>query len=54
VLQKTLKPGSRIVSHRFGLGDWEPTKKTMVKGADGDEYELLLWVVPEKKGDKNK
>src|SRR5262245_38013973 len=24
VLQKTLKPGSRVVSHRFLIGDWKP------------------------------
>ena len=54
VLQRTLKPGARIVSHRFKLGDWEPTKKVTVKGEDGSEYELLLWVVPEKKIEKKK
>jgi uncharacterized protein (TIGR03000 family) len=54
VLQKTCKPGTRIVSHRFSLGDWEPTKKVTVKGEDGSEYDLLLWVVPEKKIEKKK
>ena len=48
VLRKGLKPGARIVSHRFRLGDWEPTKSLTVKGIDGDEYELHLWVVGEK------
>ena len=54
VLQKTLKPGARIVSHRFLLGDWAPTKTVTVKGDDGAEYELHLWVVgePKKKTDK--
>jgi uncharacterized protein (TIGR03000 family) len=45
VLKKSLKPGARIVSHRFKLGDWEPTKSIKVMGADGDEYELHLWEV---------
>jgi SAM-dependent methyltransferase len=54
VLQKTCKAGARIVSHRFSLGEWEPTKKVTVKGDDGGEYELLLWVVPEKKAEKKK
>lgn len=54
VLQKTMKPGARIVSHRFSLGDWEPTKKITVKGADNDSYDLLLWIVPEKKLEKSK
>jgi len=52
VLQKTLKPGARIVSHRFRLGDWEPTKSVTVKGEDGSEYALHLWVVAEKKIEK--
>ncbi len=49
VLQNNLKPGTRIVSHRFMLGDWKPEKSITVKGADGDEYELHLWTVKEKK-----
>jgi uncharacterized protein (TIGR03000 family) len=49
VLKNALKPGSRIVSHRFMLGDWTPTKSVMIKGQDGGEYDLHLWIVPEKK-----
>jgi uncharacterized protein (TIGR03000 family) len=49
VLQKLLKPGTRIVSHRFHLGDWKPDKTITVKGADGEEYTLHYWVVQEKK-----
>jgi uncharacterized protein (TIGR03000 family) len=45
-LKKGLKPGSRIVSHRFTLGNWKPEKTITVKGEDGDEYTLHLWVVP--------
>jgi uncharacterized protein (TIGR03000 family) len=52
VLQKTLKPGARVVSHRFRLGEWEPTKSVTVKGEDGSEYELHLWVVGQKKIEK--
>jgi uncharacterized protein (TIGR03000 family) len=52
VLRKTLKPGARIVSHRFKLGDWEPTKSITVKGQDGDEYELHMWVVEKKEKEK--
>lgn len=48
VLQKLLKPGARIVSHRFLLGDWKPDKTIKVLGEDGDEYTLHLWVVKEK------
>jgi len=49
LLQKGLKPGSRVVSHRFHLGDWKPDKTVEVKGMDGDEYTLHLWIVPERK-----
>lgn len=49
LLQKALKPGSRIVSHRFILGDWKPQRTVTVKGQDGGEYELHLWVVGEAK-----
>ena len=49
ILEKQLKPGTRIVSHRFEMGDWKPEKTIKVTGADGDEYTLHLWVVKEKK-----
>ncbi len=49
ILEKQLKPGTRIVSHRFVLGDWAPDKTVDVKGADGDEYKIHLWIVKEKK-----
>ena len=49
ILEKQLKPGTRIVSHRFTLGDWAPDKTTTVTGLDGDEYVLHIWTV---KGDK--
>lgn len=49
LLQKMLKPGARVVSHRFSLGDWKPDKTVMVKGADGDEYTLHYWEVKAKK-----
>jgi len=51
-LLKTLKPGARIVSHRFIMGDWKPDKTEKIMGMDGDEYELHLWTV--KESDKNK
>jgi len=48
ILQKSLKPGSRIVSHRFGMGDWKPDKSETFTAQDGDEYTILLWTIPEK------
>lgn len=49
IFEKVLKPGTRIVSHRFKMGDWEPDKTISVTGQDGDEYVLHLWVVKDKK-----
>ncbi|MBX9584139.1 MAG: TIGR03000 domain-containing protein [Gemmataceae bacterium] len=52
VLQKQLKPGTRIVSHRFVFGkDWPPDQTVEVKGEDGDDYKLHIWTVG-KKGEK--
>lgn len=50
MLRKTLKPGSRIVSHDFLMGDdWKPEKEKTVKDANGDEHTLYLWTIPEPK-----
>jgi uncharacterized protein (TIGR03000 family) len=50
-LLKTLKPGSRVVSHRFLMGDWKPDK-TIKMMHDGDTYELHLWKIGAKKEEK--
>lgn len=44
-LWKQLKVGSRVVSHRFTMGDWAPDKTEKIAGADGDEYEIHLWTI---------
>jgi SAM-dependent methyltransferase len=36
-----LRPGTRIASHQFDMGDWEPDEKIEVEGRKG-----FLWVVP--------
>jgi ribosomal protein L11 methylase PrmA len=45
ILQKQLKPGSRIVSHDFDMGDWKPLKKIEVTDTDGIEHTLYLWKI---------
>jgi uncharacterized protein (TIGR03000 family) len=47
ILQRTLKPGARIVSHRFLMGDWKPLKTLTVTGDEGEEYDLHLWKIGE-------
>lgn len=49
LFEKQCKPGTRLVSHRFLMGDWKPDKSITVKGADGDDYELHLWIIKESK-----
>jgi uncharacterized protein (TIGR03000 family) len=49
VLEKQLKPGSRIISHRFVMGDWKPDETKTITGEDGDEYLIHLWTVKDKK-----
>jgi len=43
-LLKQLKPGTRIVSHDFDMGDWKPEQTIKVGDAT-----LYLWTVPRKK-----
>jgi len=45
ILQKTLKPGSRIVSHRFTMGDWKPLESKRITDGYGAEYDIHLWKV---------
>ncbi len=50
MLRKTLKPGSRIVSHEFDLGlDWKPDKEVMVKDEAGNDHMVYLWTIPQPK-----
>jgi ribosomal protein L11 methylase PrmA len=36
-----LRPGSRVVSHSFDMGDWEPEAMFLVEGKF-----LYLWIIP--------
>ncbi len=45
ILKNTLKPGSRIVSHDFEMGDWKPDQKLVVMDDEGDDHELYLWKI---------
>jgi uncharacterized protein (TIGR03000 family) len=47
VLWRELKVGSRIVSHRFTMGDWPPDRTISVTSSDGIGYELHLWTITE-------
>jgi tRNA G37 N-methylase Trm5 len=43
-----LKPGTRVVSHNYDMGDWKPQQTITVKLPDG-EHTVYYWVVPAKK-----
>jgi len=45
ILQKALKPGSRIVSHQFGMGDWVPTRTETITDQRGTSRLLYLWII---------
>lgn len=56
ILWEHLKPGARVVSHRFIMGDWKPDKSVTVNrvGDYGEEeFHLHVWTVTgkEKTGD---
>jgi cyclopropane fatty-acyl-phospholipid synthase-like methyltransferase len=40
-LRAELRPGTRIVSHQFPIGDWTPERAIRV-----DDEDLFLWIVP--------
>jgi hypothetical protein len=39
-----LKPGTRIVSHQFAMGDWKPEKTIQLNGRV-----IYFWTIPARK-----
>lgn len=46
-LFEELKPGTRVVSHAFNMGDWKPEREEQVKANNGRTYTLYQWTIPE-------
>ena len=44
-LQKQLKPGSRIISHQFGMGDWVPTRTETITDQRGTSPLFYVWII---------
>ena len=42
-LWSELKPGTRVVSHQFDMGDWKPEKTVEIEGA-----KIYFWIIPAK------
>ena len=54
-LLQDLKPGTRVVSNTFDMGDWKPDKEATVGDPAEDSYlshHLYLWTVPQRSGKK--
>ena len=43
-LLRELKPGTRVVSHAFNMGDWKPERTAEVSGTH-----VYLWRIPQRK-----
>lgn len=43
ILTNQLRPGARIVSHSFAMGDWEPHEIENFRDAQGTARTLYLW-----------
>lgn len=49
ILLQQLKPGTRIVSHNYDMGDWKPEQSKTIKTPDGSTHRVFLWRVPQRK-----
>jgi len=45
ILTRQLRPGARIVSHNFAMGDWDPDVVDVFTSADRQSRTLYLWNV---------
>jgi SAM-dependent methyltransferase len=49
-LLEDLKPGTRVVSNTFDMGDWTPEKEQSIAGDDPDanflSHKFFLWTIP--------
>ena len=48
---RKLKPGTRIVSHRFPIGNWKPDRTEKMDVA-GEEFLIHLWTIKDKDAPK--
>jgi SAM-dependent methyltransferase len=45
-----LKPGTRVVSNTFTMGDWKPDETANPNNCDGSWCTALLWIIPARVG----
>ena len=46
-LFKELKPGTRIISHDFDMGDWKPERRVEV-----ENHRIFTWTIPAQSGQR--
>jgi hypothetical protein len=44
-----MKPGTRVVSHNYDMGDWQPDDVKIINTPDGVDHVVYFWRVPSKK-----
>lgn len=44
-----MKPGTRVVSHNYDMGDWKAEKTQKITTSDGVDHYVYFWRVPAKK-----
>jgi ubiquinone/menaquinone biosynthesis C-methylase UbiE len=53
-LLKELRPGTRVVSNTFDMGDWKPDKEATLDNEDGEDsylsHKFFLWIIPQQGG----
>ncbi|HTS28551.1 MAG TPA: class I SAM-dependent methyltransferase [Bryobacteraceae bacterium] len=51
-LMEQLKPGTRVVSNTFDMGDWKAEKEVTVEGSEQEflSHRLYLWTIPQHAG----
>lgn len=43
IIQRQLKPGSRVISHQFTMGTWKPDRVDQITDSTGVSRTLYLW-----------
>lgn len=45
-LFEDLRPGTKVVSHSFDMGSWEPDREIQVDETTGGTHTIYYWVIP--------
>jgi len=46
MLEKQLRPGTRVVSHDFLMNGWKPEKTEEIVAEDGSQHRVYLYILP--------